>query len=102
MPARELENGYEDQRRAREINVLLEQIGLSDGRLTEWWNHMAYPELGNRTPTRAWLAGDRDAVQLLVEKWFADTAVVGERLLAGQGFMDSLRSKLDKLRTVVQ
>ena len=92
-----MDDALELQRRARAINVLLEQIGVSKGLQNEWWNLTAWPELGDRTPTQAWLAGDHEAVRELVEKWYADSEAVGERLRSDPHFMDLLRSRLEKL-----
>ena len=93
------ENGYESQRQAAAINYLLGQIGLSDGRTTEWWNHQSYPELGDRTPTEAWLAGDEDGVRKLVDKWYADTESAIDQHRRDPEFMEMLRRKVEALRT---
>lgn len=69
----------EANRRAAAVNELLGRIGLSTGNATEWWNFTAYPELGGRTPTQAWLAGDHDAVEKLVWNWFEHSRVAAER-----------------------
>lgn len=93
------ENGYESQRKAAAINYLLGQIGLSNGRGTEWWNHQTYPELDGRTPTEAWLAGDEEAVRDLVNKWYADTQSSIERQRKDPEFMAMLRRKVETLRS---
>ena len=92
------ENGYESQRKAAAINYLLGQIGLSNGRETEWWNHRRYPELGDRTPTQAWLAGDEDAVRALVDKWYAETQEAVEEHRGDPDFLSMIRRKADALR----
>ena len=48
----------EGNRRAAAVNELLRHIGLSDGAETRWWNLTRYAELGDRTPTQAWLASE--------------------------------------------
>ena len=91
------ENGSEAQRRAAAINDLLGRIGLSDGSTTEWWNHQTYPELGGKTPTQAWLAGDHVGVRSLIDKWYGET----ERSIAenrrDHRCMATLRQKIDAL-----
>jgi hypothetical protein len=100
--ANDVEGGFEPVRRSAAIRDLLNQIGLSDGRKTEWWNFSAYPELGNRNPTQAWQAGDHAAVRQLVEKWYTDTEVTGERLRSNSTFMDLLRSRIEELQGEIQ
>jgi hypothetical protein len=92
-------NGYESQRKAAAINYLLGQIGLSNGRETEWWNHQSYVELGNRTPTQAWLDGDEDGVRNLVDKWYADTQDGIDLHRQDPEFMAMLRRKAQGFRT---
>ena len=92
------ENGHESERKAAAINYLLGQIGLSNGRETEWWNHQAYPELGDRTPTQAWLAGDEEAVRKLVEDWYRATQAALDEHRQDPAFMQMLRDKIDALR----
>jgi hypothetical protein len=92
------ENGYESQRKAAAINYLLGQIGLSNGRETEWWNHQSYPELGDRTPTQAWLAGDEEGVRKLVDKWYAETRAAVDHHRSDPEFMAKIREKIDKMR----
>jgi len=93
------ENGYESQRKAAAINYLLGQIGLSNGRETEWWNFQAYPELDGRTPTQAWLDGDEEAVRKLVDKCYADTQSAIDQHRSDPEFMAMLRRKAEALRT---
>jgi len=98
--ASDMENDYESLRRASAVNELLRQIGLSSGGATDWWNFAAYKDLGNRTPTQAWLAGDEDAVRALVDKWYADTVATGKRLRSDPAFSAKVRTRLEKLRAV--
>jgi|SRR5580658_10465352 len=92
------ENGYESQRTAAAINYLLGQIGLSNGKETEWWNHQTYPELGGRTPTQAWLAGDEEAVRNLVDVWYQATQSAMDEHRRDPAFMADLRRKVDARR----
>jgi hypothetical protein len=88
------ENGYESQRRAAAVNALLGQIGLSDGKETEWWNFHTYKELGDRTPTQAWLAGDEKDVEQLVRRWYLESERTLEKHRGDPAFMNMLRDKL--------
>lgn len=92
------ENGYESQHRAAAINYLLGQIGSSIGIETEWWNYQSYAELGGRTPTQAWLAGDEDDVRKVVDKWYADTQSAIDQHRRDPEFMAMLRRKIETLR----
>jgi hypothetical protein len=92
------DNGYESQRKAAAINCLLGQIGLSNGKETEWWNHRSYPELGDRTPTQAWLAGDEEGVRDLVDKWYADSQSAIDEHRRDPEFMAMLRRKAEAPR----
>jgi len=90
---------YESYRRAAAINDLLEQIGLPKGEESEWWNHRTYAELGDMTPTQAWLAGNQEGVRRLVDQWYQDTErAQAERRMDPQ-FMAMLRRKVDALDT---
>ena len=93
------ENGYESQRKAAAVNYLLGQIGLSNGRETEWWNHHRYAELGDRTPTQTWLAGDEDAVRALVDKWYAETQAAIDEHSRDPHFLSMIRQKADALKS---
>jgi hypothetical protein len=92
------ENRYESQRKAAAVNYLLGQIGLSDGKTTEWWNHQSYPELGDRTPTQAWLNGDEEGVRRLVDKWYADSRSAIDQHRKDPEFMNALRRKAETMR----
>ena len=95
------ENGYESQRKAAAVNYLLDQIGLSEGRGTEWWNHQTYSELGDRTPTQAWLAGDEEGVRRLVGDWYRATQSALDDHRRDPIFMAMLRDRIDAQRTRV-
>jgi hypothetical protein len=78
------ENGYESQRKAAAINFLLGQIGLSNGRETEWWNHRP--------------AGDEEGVRKLVATWYAETQSAIDQHRSDPEFMAMLRRKAKALR----
>src|SRR5580704_4560866 len=79
-------------RRAAALNEILGRIGLSDvaGHTTEWWNLVGYRELGGRTPTQAWLAGDHEAVESLVLSWFDRSEQAAERARGDEAFLRML------------
>jgi hypothetical protein len=83
----------ESNRRAAAINELLRHIGLSDGAETRWWNLTRYAELGDRTPTQAWLADDHQGVEKLVAQWYADSEAVARRYRDDPDLMASLRER---------
>jgi hypothetical protein len=56
---------------AVELNDMLADLGYSKVEITDWWNLLAFKELGGRTPTRAWLDGDRHAVRAFVTNLYA-------------------------------
>ena len=89
--------GYESQRKAAAINYLLGQIGLSNGEESEWWNHRSYSELGDRTPTQAWLAGDEEDVRKLIDHWYEESQEAVDRHLGDPEFMMAIRHKMQTL-----
>jgi hypothetical protein len=89
----------ESNRRAAAVNELLRQIGISDGAETRWWNLARYTELGNRTPTQAWLAGDHQGVEKLVLGWYEDIEAVVKRYQDDPDLMADLRQRSAALRS---
>jgi hypothetical protein len=86
-----------DHRQAAALNHLLGQIGLSKDERSQWWNLVTHHELGGRTATQAWLAGDAEAVTALVERWYAASADAAERAARDPEFLTVLRQKLADL-----
>lgn len=84
----------EERRQAAALNHLLGEIGLSEGEQSQWWNLVAYAELGGRTATQAWLAGDTDAVTALIEGWYAASAEAAGRAASDPALLALLRQKL--------
>ena len=70
----------EPMRQLAAFHELLGRIGLSTGKAGEWWNLQTYPELGDRTPTEAWLAGDHEGVEKLLRSWHDDSSATVERV----------------------
>jgi hypothetical protein len=87
----------ERQRQAAALNDLLDAFGLTTSEQTGWWNLTAFAELGGRTPTQAWLAGDTELVKSLVEGWYAASAKAAERAAGDPEFLTMLRRKLAEL-----
>lgn len=87
----------EGGRRAAAVNHLLGRIGLTAPEQTQWWNHVAHDELGGRTATQAWLAGDVDAVTALVDKWYAASECAAREASSDSARLDHLRAELARL-----
>jgi hypothetical protein len=87
----------EAQRQAAAINHLLGEIGLTHEEQTTWWNLVAHHELGGRTATAAWLAGDTDGVRTLVEAWYAASTAAGRRAASNPEVLALLRRQLSEL-----
>ena len=86
-----------DRRQAAALNHLLGQIGLSTDERAQWWNLVAHSEVGGRTATQAWLAGDADAVTALVEQWYTASSDAAGRAGRDPEFLALLRRKLADL-----
>jgi len=84
----------ESQRQAAALNHLLGEIGLTTPEQTRWWNLVAYPELGDRTPTQAWLAGDIEGVTALVKSWYAASEAAAVRAVSDPEFLAMLRKRI--------
>lgn len=87
----------ERQRQAAALNHLLGEIGLTSDEQTKWWNLVSYEELGGRTPTQAWLAGEEDSVRALVEQWYEASNAAAARLIGNDEYLLHLRRKLKEL-----
>jgi len=90
-------SAIEQQRQAAALNHLLGEIGLTSAEQTKWWNLVGYEELGGRTPTQAWLAGDEDSVRALVEQWYEASHAAAARLIGNEQYLLDLRRKLKEL-----
>ena len=87
----------ESQRKAAAIDQLLGEIGLPGDDRSHWWNLVAYRELGDRTPTQAWLAGDEGAVRELVERWYRASVEARDRVVADPDAVSALRARIGDL-----
>ena len=54
------------QRQAQALNGRLRELGRTREGVDIWWNLTRHPALGHRTPSQAWVAGDREAVIALI------------------------------------
>ena len=84
----ELNSLTDEERRqvAAGFNEILESLGCPHQELNDWWNLTAFAELGGRTPTRAWLDGDYDAVRDLMDSLVAASSRVRDRLVDSCAF----------------
>lgn len=102
MTPNEPENGRdaaspEEAHREAALNHLLGEIGLLSNEQTRWWNLVVHAELGNRTATQAWLAGDTEEVKALVERWYEATKSAADRASGSPEFVVVLRERLAEL-----
>ena len=87
----------EMHRQTAALDHLLGEIGLSRNDQITWWNLVAQRELGNRTATQAWLAGDTEAVKALIERWYESSKLAASRVSGSPEFLVLLREKLAEL-----
>ena len=80
-------------RRAAALSEILGRIGLSPRGTTDWWNFSAYEELGGRTATQAWLAGDHHAVERLVLSWYERSEAAAQRARGDEAFLRMLSER---------
>lgn len=78
---------------ARGINAVLADLGYPEQKLNDWWNLVAWPELGDKTPTRAWLDGNTGGVERLVRSIHERNANAARRTADDPQLMDSLRKR---------
>jgi hypothetical protein len=83
----------ESRRRAAALEGILLTIANAPDDQSDWWNMTRYPELGDRTPTRAWLDGDHELVEKLVASWYAASEVATERHRNDPEFMEMIRTR---------
>jgi hypothetical protein len=74
---------------------LIERI--ANGRPNDWFNMSTSELLGNRTPTEAWQAGDHQAVERMIDKWYADAEASAERHRNDPTFMAMLERRREEL-----
>ncbi len=72
---------------------------VANGSDADWFNRSesARAQLGGRTPTEAWRAGDHKAVELLLDHWYADAEALSERHRADPTYM----ATIERLRTEI-
>lgn len=58
-------------RRAQLINDAFRQAGYTREFIDFWWNELAFPDLGAKTPTRAWRDRDFSAVESVARELLA-------------------------------
>jgi hypothetical protein len=85
------------RREAAALNHILGEIGLTSDEQVTWWNVVAQADLGNRTATQAWLAGDVEGVTALVKGWYAKSRSAADQASHSPEFLGTLRAKLADL-----
>lgn len=90
-------NDEETQRQTAALYHLLGEIGLTKPGEYRWFNASTHPELGGRTPTGAWLAGDHEGVKSLVLSWYEATTRARRRVVEDPEMMAFLRRRLAEL-----
>lgn len=88
------DNDEEAQRQAAAFHYLLGEIGLAKSGEYHWFNARNHPELGDRTPTEAWLAGDHEGVKALVRRWYEGTRRAQRRIADDPKMMAFLRARM--------
>jgi hypothetical protein len=69
-------NTSPDPHHAEALADILDRI--ANGSPADWFNAVVYDQLGDRTPTEAWRAGEHEAVAHLVDGWYLATDSVVE------------------------
>jgi hypothetical protein len=73
-------NEIEQARRQAAIDELVDRIATSSGDSDEWWNATAQEDLGGRTLTEAWLAGDHGGVMRVIAGWYQQSDERAEQI----------------------
>lgn len=102
VSASENPNGDQDhdeeaQRQRAALYHLLGEIGLTKPGEYRWFNSSTHPELGGRTPTEAWLAGNHEGVKSLVLSWSEATTRARHRVVEDPERMAFMRRRLAEL-----
>jgi hypothetical protein len=82
---------YREQARAD----LIEQI--AKGTPHDWFNMSTSRLLGDRTPTEAWQAGDHEAVERMIDQWYAEAEAHAERRRNDPKFMAMIERRREAL-----
>lgn len=83
----------EQGRRQDAIEDLLTRVANSSGDAGEWWNGRTYEELGGRTPTDAWLAGDQDGVSHLILGWYQRSEQRAEQIRNDPAILEMIEER---------
>jgi hypothetical protein len=70
---------------------------IENGTPIDWFNRTNYPEIGDRTPTEAWQAGDHEALERLIDQWYAEAEAHTERRLNDPKFSAIIESRREAL-----
>lgn len=83
----------EQARRQAAIDELVNRIATSSGDSDEWWNASTHEELGGRTPTEAWLAGDHDGVMRMIAGWYQKSDERAEQILNDPAMLKMIEAR---------
>jgi hypothetical protein len=105
-PARALtyEDGLEVGRREgmeagrREIATATLIREIAEGSPGKWYSSMRFAELGDRTPTETWRAGDHRAVRDLIDKQYADSEATGRRMRSNPAIAELIEKRIAELQ----
>ena len=89
----------EQARRQAAIDELVNRIANSSGDSDEWWNASTHEELGGRTPTEAWLAGDHDGVMRVIAGWYKQSDERAEQIRNDPAMLEMIE---DRRRSVAE
>lgn len=92
-------NQIEQARRQAAISELVDRIATSSGDSDEWWNASTHEELGGRTPTEAWLAGDHDGVMRVIARWYQQSDERAEQIRNDPAMLEMIE---DRRRSVAE
>ena len=90
---------FEQARRQAATDELVNRIASSSGDSDEWWNARTHEELGGRTPTDAWLAGDHDGVMRVIAGWYQQTDERAEQIRNDPAMLEMIE---DRWRSVAE
>ena len=81
------------------VDELVNRIATSSGDSDEWWNASTHEELGGRTPTEAWLAGDHDGVMRVVAGWYQQSDERAEQIRNDPAMFEMIK---DRRRSIAE
>ena len=92
-------NQIEQARRQAAIDELVDRIATSSGDSDQWWNASTREDLGGRTLTEAWLAGDHGGVMRVIAGWYQQTDERAEQIRNDPAMLEMIE---DRRRSVAE